>query len=71
MDIQEMYKKRRNYTIKGVLFLLIGLIGLAIEKFAQAKEIDGEIKKLAIENDNKPDFVILNYSCDEKSKTEG
>ena len=68
MDIQELYRRRRKCTITGILFLMIGLIGLAIERFAQAKDFDKQIKELAIKNESKIDYVILNCSCGENPK---
>ena len=68
MDIRELYSRRRKCTITGILFLMIGLIGLAIERFAQAKDFDKQIKELAIKNESKIDYVILNCSCGENPK---
>lgn len=70
MNIKELYKKRRRCTITGVMFLMVGFIGLAIERFAQAKDFDRQIKDWAIKNESKKiDYIILNCcSCDEETE---
>jgi len=67
MDIRELYRRRRRCTITGVMFLMVGFIGLAIERFAQAKDFDRQIKTLALKNESKIDYVIL-CSCGENPK---
>lgn len=67
MNIQELYRRRRKATITGILFMMVGFIGLAIERFAQAKDFDRQIKTLALKNESKIDYVIL-CSCGENPK---
>lgn len=68
MSIKEMYSRRTKAMLKGLLFLLvIPSPGLAVESFAQASSIDRQIKRMVLEEENKPIVVVCPNKTDKEA----